>query len=142
MPDDVLDLIDEIAGLRREIGEEIHILKTRIADAQPETKSGFKRLSMLRHGQVKLTFITANLHEAAGILQDIGAWWKAKAIRTKAYGADMAAAGTADPDVKISLLLKIKAECQNELTNEIPRLTELASRLETLHEQYNEILEK
>jgi hypothetical protein len=142
MTEDVLDLIGEIAELRREIREEIESLKTRIDAAQPEILSGFKKLAMLRYGQVKLTFMASNIQEACEVLQDLASWWQAKAARNKTYGADMRAAGNADIDVKIPLLLKIKEECQDELNTQIPQMRDLTVNLEMLRAQYNEILER
>lgn len=140
MSEDVLDVIDDIVGLRRQIADEKKELKLRYAASKPVKTKRFQSLLMMLYGEVKLNFLSANLKEATAVIGEIGDWWGAVPKREKTYNESLAAAEVANPDEKLEILLQVKADCQHELTNGIAHLRELIGNLEMLRQSYKDIL--
>jgi hypothetical protein len=134
MPDSVLDLIGDIAQLRRQIEDRLGQLKFQIDAGKLKRVNRFQRILMMRHGNMKLNFMAANLREQASAHRDITEWWLENVER--------ASIENTDPEIKIQMLREIKTACENELTSELPRLEELASGLEALRQGYKEMIGK
>jgi hypothetical protein len=140
--EDILDVIDDIARLRRQIDGEVKDLRARVSANRPKKKSQFRWFFELKFDPKRVGFASANLQQQAAVFQDIADWWRTKQVRTKAYLAEMEVANSSGPGAKLALLLRIRSECESELSEEIPRLRDLASSLEALRASYKEIVKR
>ncbi len=139
---DLLDVIDDVARLRRKISAEIEELKERIEAHRPKKKSQFMWFLQLRFDPTRVGFASANFEQQAAVYEDVRALWQAKALRAKAYGTDISAVRAAQGNARITLLLDIQKVCERELSVDIPKLRGLTTHLESLRASYNEILRK
>ena len=132
--------MSEIAELRRLIFTATQELTTKMETARLEKLSRFEKLVVMRHGPARLTLLTENLDEYSTTCRDVTSWKLEASIRAQSYNADITPSEGVDPDASLVKLSRIKRECQHELTDEIPKLRELAERLVALKQNYEDIM--
>ena len=142
MADQNLELIEQIARLRRHITSDVKDLRARVSSARIEKKSRLGFMVQTRFDPVRATFLGENMKQQAEVYADLTEWLRDFAERSKSYDASIAAVSAADRASVLSQLSTIKDSCEHEIDVKIPQLRQLVDSIEALKRSYDEFVKR